>query len=145
MTRSDFAPCVIASPPWFVPVVVSEPVPVIVVVGYVFGKLAGSIVRAVVGRIVKRTRSTWDDELLKRLAGPVSAALGLACGAALVPFTGIPDNAGDFAYKVIRASYGFVFFWAMFRVVENPALKPVADEADARLRAALGAIARATP
>jgi MscS family membrane protein len=90
----------------------------IVVVGYVFGRVAGSVVRAVVGRIVKRTRSTWDDELLKRLAGPVSAALGLASGAALVPFTGIPDNAGDFAYKVIRASYGFVFFWAMFRVVD---------------------------
>jgi MscS family membrane protein len=90
----------------------------IIVVGYIFGKLAGTVVRAVVGRIVRRTRSTWDDELLKRLAGPVSAALGLAFGAALVPFTGIPDNAGDFAYKVIRASYGFVFFWSMFRVVD---------------------------
>ena len=90
----------------------------IVVVGYIFGKIAGSVVRAVVGRIVKRTRSTWDDELLKRLAGPVSAALGLGFGAALVPFTGIPDDAGDFAYKVIRASYGFVFFWALFRIVD---------------------------
>ena len=90
----------------------------IVVAGVIFGQVAGKVVRALVGRIVKRTRSTWDDELLKRLAGPLSAALGLAFGAGLVPFTGIPDGAGDFAYKVIRAGYGFVFFWSLLRIVD---------------------------
>jgi MscS family membrane protein len=90
----------------------------IVLAGVLFGQVAGKVVRAIAGRIVKRTRSTWDDELLKRLAGPLSAALGLAFGAGLLPFTGIPDNAGDLAYKVIRAGYGFVFFWALLRVVD---------------------------
>lgn len=90
----------------------------IVAAGIVFGKVAGTVVRAIAGRIVKRTRSTWDDELLKRLAGPLSAALGLAFGAGLVPFTGIPDDANNLAYRVIRAGYGFVFFWTLFRIVD---------------------------
>jgi MscS family membrane protein len=90
----------------------------IVAAGVLFGQVAGKVVRSIAGRLVKRTRSTWDDELLKRLAGPLSAALGLAFGAGLLPFTGIPDDAGNFAYKVIRAGYGFVFFWTLLRIVD---------------------------
>jgi MscS family membrane protein len=90
----------------------------IVTAGIVLGNVTGTLVRAIVGRIVRRTRSTWDDELLKRLAGPLSAALGLAVGAGLLPLTGIPDSAGNVAYEVIRAAYGFVFVWTLLRIVD---------------------------
>ena len=90
----------------------------IVVIGYIFGKLGGEAAKAILARIVRRTHSTWDDAFLKRLSGPISAALGLAFASALVPFTGIPDSADDFIYQVVRASYGFVFFWALFRIVD---------------------------
>jgi MscS family membrane protein len=90
----------------------------IIASGILFGKVAGRLVRAVVGRIVKRTRSTWDDVLLTRLAGPLSAALGLALAAALVPAVDLPGATGGWAYRVIRAGYFVVFFWSLFRLVD---------------------------
>jgi MscS family membrane protein len=72
----------------------------------------------VVGRLVRRTRSTWDDVLLKRLAGPLSAALGLALAAALVPVADLPGGSGNTAYRIIRAGYFAVFYWSLFRLVD---------------------------
>lgn len=89
----------------------------IAVGGIVFGKVAGRVVRAVIGRLVRRTRSTWDDVLLERLAGPLSAALGLAFVAALIPVADL-TAADDTTFKVIRAGYFAVFFWSLFRLVD---------------------------
>jgi MscS family membrane protein len=90
----------------------------VVAASAVFGTLAGRVVRAVVGRLVRRTRSTWDDILLARLAGPISAALGLALGAGLIPQVSPPPDAADAAYRFIRAGYFAVFFWTLFRLVD---------------------------
>jgi MscS family membrane protein len=90
----------------------------VIVASVVFGKVAGRLVRAVVGRLVKRTRSTWDDILLERLAGPLSAALGLALGAALIPVGKLTTDASDVAYRFVRAGYFAVFYWSLFRLVD---------------------------
>jgi MscS family membrane protein len=90
----------------------------IIVASAVFGRIAGSVVHAVVGRVVARTQSTLDDEVLKRLAGPLRAALALAFTAALLPFVELPDDASDYAYRIIRAGYFAVFFWSLFRLVD---------------------------
>ncbi len=90
----------------------------IIVAGALFGTLIGRVVRAVVGRIVRRTRSTWDDVLLARLAGPLSAALGLAFAAALVPLVSLPPDAGTAAYRLIKVGYFVVFYWSLFRLVD---------------------------
>ena len=90
----------------------------IVIGAVLFGKLAGRLVRALIGRVVRRTRSTWDDLLLTRLAGPLSAALALGLGAALVPLVGLADGAASNAYRVVRAGYFVVFFWTLFRLVD---------------------------
>jgi MscS family membrane protein len=90
----------------------------IVFVSALFGKLLGRVARSVVGRLVKKTRSTWDDALLPRLAGPLSAALALGLAAALVPGANLPEAWSNGAYQVIRAGYLFVFFWTLFRLVD---------------------------
>ena len=90
----------------------------IVVGSILFGMLAGRIVRAVVSRLVKRTRSTWDDALLPRLAGPLSGALGLAVAAGLIQTVILPSDASNIAYRVIRAGYFIVVFWTLFRLVD---------------------------
>jgi len=89
----------------------------IAVGGIVFGKVAGRLVRAVVGRLVKRTRSTWDDVLLERLGGPLSAALGLAFVATLIQAADL-TAADATAIRFIRAGYFAVFFWSLFRLVD---------------------------
>jgi MscS family membrane protein len=90
----------------------------IILASVLFGKLLGRVVRSVVGRLVKKTRSTLDDALLPRLAGPLSAALALAFAAALLPLVNLPDLGSTFAYQVIRAGYFAVFFWTLFRLVD---------------------------
>lgn len=90
----------------------------IVVASVLLGKLLGRIVRAVVGRLVRRTRATWDDALLPRLAGPLSAALALAFAAAMLPIVNLPGDGSRFAYQIIRAAYFAVFFWTLFRLVD---------------------------
>lgn len=90
----------------------------IVLGSVVFGKLVGGIVRAVVGRLVRRTQATWDDALLERLAGPVSAALGFALAAALIPAIALPADASIVAYRIIRTGYFALFFWTLFRLVD---------------------------
>src|SRR6188474_1933656 len=86
----------------------------IVMVSILFGRLAERIVRAIVSRVVKRTRATWDDALLPRLAGPLSAALGLALAAGLIRSANLPPDASDAGYAGIRAGYFVVFFWTLF-------------------------------
>src|SRR5688500_3543863 len=81
-----------------------------------FGNILGRVVRAVVARLVKKTRSTWDDALLPRLAGPLSAALALALAAALIPSVGLPTDWRP--YRLIRVGYFVVFFWTLFRLVD---------------------------
>jgi MscS family membrane protein len=81
-----------------------------------FGNVLGRVVRAVVARLVKKTRSTWDDALLPRLAGPLSAALALALAAALIPAVGLPADWRP--YRLIRVGYFVVFFWTLFRLVD---------------------------
>ena len=90
----------------------------IIVGSVLFGKLAGRLVRAVVGRLVRRTRSTLDDALLERLAGPLSAALGLALAAALVPPVRLRPDAAVVMFRLIRVGYFAVFFWSLFRLVD---------------------------
>lgn len=90
----------------------------IIVGSVLFGTLAGRLVRALVGRLVKRTRSTWDDVLLERLAGPLSAALGLALAAGLIPVAKLTPDASDVAYRFVRAGYFAVFYWSLFRLVD---------------------------
>ncbi|HEY5547889.1 MAG TPA: mechanosensitive ion channel family protein [Gemmatimonadaceae bacterium] len=90
----------------------------VIAAAILFGKLAGRLVRAVVGRLVRRTSSTWDDVLLERLAGPLSAALGLALGAALIPAVKLAPEASNVAYRFVRAGYFVVFYWSLFRLVD---------------------------
>src|SRR5262245_15893638 len=90
----------------------------IIVASALLGKLFGRFVRAVVGRIVRRTQSTWDGVLLARLAGPISAALALAFGAALLQLVDLSSDASRTTYRLIRAGYFGVFFWSLFRLVD---------------------------
>src|SRR5688572_20575557 len=82
----------------------------IVALATVFGMFVGRLVRAVIGRIVRRTRASWDDQLLTRVGAPLSAALGLALAAALIPVAELTPYASGWAYRMIRAGFFAVFF-----------------------------------
>lgn len=90
----------------------------IILASFLIGRLVGLLVRAVVSRFVKRTRATWDDALLPRLAGPLAAALALGAAAALLPLVRLASDDAGYAYIAIRAGYFAIFFWTLFRLVD---------------------------
>lgn len=92
--------------------------PLLVVVATVLGKVAGRAVRSVAARVAARTAVTWDDVVIGRLSGPLSAALGLAAGAALLGWLQLYPPAEELAFRVVRAGYFLVFFWSLFRLID---------------------------
>lgn len=92
--------------------------PLIAFIAVIFGKVAGRIVQAIAVRLTARTTFTWDDVIISRLSGPLSAALALAAAAALLPFLGLYAPAAAAAFRVVRAGYFVVFFWSLFRLVD---------------------------
>jgi len=92
--------------------------PLLVAAAVIFGKIAGRIVRGIALRIATRTSITWDDVVVSRLAGPVSAALGLAAAAAMLGLLGLYPPAQALAFRLVRAGYFVIFFWSVFRLID---------------------------
>jgi MscS family membrane protein len=82
------------------------------------GKLAGRVVRGVLGRLVGRTAATWDDAILERLTGPVSVAGALLTISAVLPALGLVATAEARLYQGIRGALFIDFFWALWRLVD---------------------------
>jgi MscS family membrane protein len=82
------------------------------------GKLAGRVVRGVLGRLVGRTAATWDDAILERLTGPVSVAGALLTISAVLPALGMVATAEARLYQGIRGALFIDFFWALWRLVD---------------------------
>jgi MscS family membrane protein len=92
--------------------------PIVAFIAVLLGMLTGRIVQAIAARVAARTSIKWDDVVISRLSGPVSAALALALAAAMLPFLGLYPPAAAAAYQVVRTGYFIVFFWSLFRLVD---------------------------
>jgi MscS family membrane protein len=92
--------------------------PIVILIAVLVGSIAGRLVQAIAVRLTARTAFTWDDVVIGRLSGPLSAALGLAVAAALLPFLGLYPPAAAAAFRVVRVGYFLVFFWSLFRLVD---------------------------
>ncbi len=92
--------------------------PFILIASAVFGKVTGRGVRSLAAVLAAHTRIAWDDVVVTRLAGPVSAVLGLAAAAAFLGALGLNASAQVLAFKLIRAGYFLIFFWSLFRLVD---------------------------
>jgi MscS family membrane protein len=92
--------------------------PVLIIVSVVLGAVISRLARAIIGRIVVRTRVTWDDAVLSRLGGPLTAAATLVLISALVPWLSLYRPAAEATYRVIRVGLFITFFWSLWRLVD---------------------------
>jgi MscS family membrane protein len=81
-------------------------------------KLLGRVVTPLANSLVSRTPNRWDDAILARIEGPVSAALSLTILALVLPLLSLRDPAADSVYRFLRASYFVLFFWALWRLID---------------------------
>jgi MscS family membrane protein len=91
--------------------------PVLLVFALAAGSLLGWLTRRILGHLAARTRTTWDDALLERVAAPLTALWAIFLVTALQPGLALPDAAATVLHKTLRAATYLVIFWAGFRSV----------------------------
>jgi MscS family membrane protein len=92
--------------------------PALFAVAMVAGSFLGWATRRVLGHLASRTRTSWDDILLARLASPLTALWATALVMVLHPWLVLDEDAAQVLRHVLRATTYLVFFWAGFRAVD---------------------------
>lgn len=93
-------------------------IPGLVLVALSAGALLGWITRLLGGRLVARTRTTWDDALFARTAGPLTSLWAIGVATLLLPAVALPAIAATRLEHVLRAFTYLALFWAGYRAVD---------------------------
>lgn len=92
--------------------------PVLVVLALLGGRALGWVTREVLGRVTSRTAASWDDLLVRRVGGPLTAGWALALLYLAVPRLALLGPAEVSVRRVLGALALFTGAWAMLRTVE---------------------------
>jgi len=92
--------------------------PVVFLAAAAVGRLLGFVLRKLLERFSKRTHSVWDDVLLERVAGPLSALCALLAAYVLTRGLGLDEEATVFIDRLLHAGTFLVLFWGALRAVE---------------------------
>lgn len=90
-------------------------IPVALLAAWGLGSVLGWVTRRLLGRVVAHTEATWDDELLRRLQGPLTALWAIVALAAVVPGLAFPAALADRVEHLLRGAAWFVLFWSLSR------------------------------
>lgn len=129
----------------------------LLIIAALLGRVSSRLVRAIAAHAVTRTKTTWDDVILARIEGPLTAALTLVAAALLVPYLSLVQPAADAAFRLVRVGLYGALFAMCWRVVDiardlvaaapwarasssSRALLPLAGRVVKVLLAAVGAI-----
>ncbi|HZZ83133.1 MAG TPA: mechanosensitive ion channel family protein [Anaeromyxobacteraceae bacterium] len=82
------------------------------------GRLLGYLLGKFLERLARRTHSVWDDLLLERVAGPLSALCALFVAYVLTRGVGLDEEATGFIDRLLHAATFLVLFWGALRAVE---------------------------
>ena len=88
--------------------------------GYIVGRLVTGLLTRVVRAMTSRTRTSLDDELIDRLAGPVQAIVTIATVRAVLPVVELHAGASELAATILLASFGVVLVWSALPVGTAP-------------------------
>jgi MscS family membrane protein len=90
----------------------------LIAIAIALGAALGWVTRRMLGHLAARTRTTWDDALLERIARPLGAIWAIAVFSALHPWLALDPGATAGLRHVLRAVTYLVLFWAGFRSVD---------------------------
>lgn len=92
--------------------------PLAAVVAWIASRLLGGATHSILRRIVKRTETPFDDEIVDGLEGPIAFAWFFATLHALVVLLELPARSELFATRAVNGGLFIAFFWALFRFVD---------------------------
>jgi MscS family membrane protein len=114
-------------------------IPSLVVLTIGLGSVLGWLTRRVLGHLASRTQTTWDDVLLDRIAGPLTALWAIAIVTVLHPWLLLEPAETGVLQRLLRAATYLVVFWAGFRSV-NLAFNAMATAPWTRQNASLAGL-----
>ena len=91
--------------------------PALVLVALALGAVLGWLTRLILGHLAARTRTTWDDVLLERIAAPLTALWAIAIVTVLQPWLVLPEGPEAVLLHLLRAATYVAVFWMGFRSV----------------------------
>jgi MscS family membrane protein len=92
--------------------------PLLIAVAALVGALLTRLLFAILGRVVSRTSTRWDDVVTDRLQRPVAVAVTIATAWMLLPLLDLYAPAYGGAQRVGRVLLFVVFFWSLWRLVD---------------------------
>lgn len=105
--------------------------PVLFGLGLGAGNILGWVTRKLLGRLVARTKVTWDDALLARLGGPLSLLWAVVAVDLALPRLALYPPAEAFVRQVISAGFYVAIFWFAERSIDVVAAR-VLDQPSAQ-------------
>lgn len=92
--------------------------PPLLVLAWGAGWLASRVLRALAQRITRRTSVTWDEQLARRLGGPLTLGLTVAVSRLLLPWLALPPAAEAPVAAPLEVVVLVAVFWGLLRVVD---------------------------
>src|SRR5512138_1187276 len=89
--------------------------PLALALAWGLGSVLGWLTRQALGRLAARTTTEWDDELLRRLARPLTTMWALGVAFLIEPWLALGRGVDDRAEHLLRAAALFVLFWGLSR------------------------------
>ncbi|TMB32785.1 MAG: mechanosensitive ion channel family protein [Deltaproteobacteria bacterium] len=85
---------------------------------WIASRLLGGATHAVLTRFAARTETSFDDEMVEGLSGPIVLAWFFAALHALLVLIELPPRPELFTIRAINGGLFLAFFWALFRFVD---------------------------
>ena len=93
-------------------------IPGVLLIAWTLGKVLGWATRRLLGRLVARTSTKWDDLLLERLGAPLAFFWSVAVATLLEMPLGFSAAAEVWVDRGLRMAAVVTFFWAGIRAVD---------------------------
>lgn len=92
--------------------------PVLIVVGWLAGRVLGALARGVLHRMFRRTKTLWDDRLLKSVGPALTVLFGALTFRLLLPLVGLGTSAElPVVRELLQTLVILTTFWALWRSV----------------------------
>jgi MscS family membrane protein len=92
-------------------------VPLLLAGALLAGRLLSWLTTRALRRLTVRTATTWDDVIVDRMSGPLTAGWAVAATFVATPHVGIPPVAADILNRGLKIVFVAAVFWAVFRLV----------------------------
>jgi MscS family membrane protein len=92
-------------------------IPAVALLAVGSGWVLGWATRQILGHLAARTRTTWDDVLLERVAPPLTLLWAVAVATGLLAWLALPAGPERIAQHALRALTYLGLFWAGFRSI----------------------------